>query len=273
MEWYHAHPDGRREGPITRDELLALVPSGAVRPETLVWRPGLPDWVRLSESELGTTGTLPSGAEGGARAIGSGMCDECGRTCPETDLMPVGGVAVCPACKDRAVAKLRGGIPIGQGRWHDRKQLVLQDGQSLADLCIRCGNEAVCRPIKRTYHWHSPVLYILLLLSPIIYIIAALIVQRRMVLQLGLCPRCRKKRRLKLACGWLAFFASMGMTVAGGARDSGAMMLIGGLVWVGSLFWLVLAARLLVPARIQPPYGWFNGAPASVLERFPEWRP
>ena len=43
MDWYYAR--GReRIGPLSQADLEALVTSGDIGPDTLVWHPGLPDW-------------------------------------------------------------------------------------------------------------------------------------------------------------------------------------------------------------------------------------
>jgi uncharacterized RDD family membrane protein YckC len=49
MNWFYA--DGsQQKGPVSEVDLAALVRQGAVKPETLIWREGLPDWQPLSVS-------------------------------------------------------------------------------------------------------------------------------------------------------------------------------------------------------------------------------
>ncbi len=43
MDWYYNF-NGQRTGPVSDAELEQLVVSGVVRPETLVWHAGLPEW-------------------------------------------------------------------------------------------------------------------------------------------------------------------------------------------------------------------------------------
>ena len=44
IEWYYSHGD-KQSGPISAAELRQLVASGALRPDDLVWREGMADWV------------------------------------------------------------------------------------------------------------------------------------------------------------------------------------------------------------------------------------
>lgn len=44
--WYYAK-DNQQAGPIGEAELIALVQSGQLRPETLVWTDGMPQWAAL----------------------------------------------------------------------------------------------------------------------------------------------------------------------------------------------------------------------------------
>lgn len=60
MGWWYADGDQRR-GPLTEFEFDVLVENGTVRPSTLVWRDGLPEWV--SYGQLATPGIpVKSGA-------------------------------------------------------------------------------------------------------------------------------------------------------------------------------------------------------------------
>jgi len=49
--WYFAE-NGDRKGPVTQEEMNALIGSGKVGPATLVWQEGLEDWVPITETEL-----------------------------------------------------------------------------------------------------------------------------------------------------------------------------------------------------------------------------
>jgi uncharacterized membrane protein YhaH (DUF805 family) len=59
--WYYAAGQDQR-GPLTTDQLSALVRSGTVSGDTYVWMPALPDWMPLSQTELAPLLARPSAA-------------------------------------------------------------------------------------------------------------------------------------------------------------------------------------------------------------------
>lgn len=56
MGWWYVEGDQRR-GPFTESEFSVLTDNGAVRPGTLVWRDGMPEWTRYEQLIL--TGQTP----------------------------------------------------------------------------------------------------------------------------------------------------------------------------------------------------------------------
>ncbi len=48
MEWYYAEGDEQR-GPLSENELIALVEQGVIRSDTLVWNNGMADWLPYGE--------------------------------------------------------------------------------------------------------------------------------------------------------------------------------------------------------------------------------
>jgi len=56
--WFHATPDGGRNGPMRADDLLRLFQAGRIHGATPVWREGMADWVPLAS--VATTLGLPA---------------------------------------------------------------------------------------------------------------------------------------------------------------------------------------------------------------------
>lgn len=46
-QWYHGD-QGRQQGPVSEEEMRAMIAAGQVGPQTMVWREGLPAWQPLS---------------------------------------------------------------------------------------------------------------------------------------------------------------------------------------------------------------------------------
>ena len=58
-QWYYSDTQRNRLGPVSAEEMATLHRAGALLPETLVWREGLPDWVawRTIQTEIVPPGT------------------------------------------------------------------------------------------------------------------------------------------------------------------------------------------------------------------------
>jgi len=92
-EWFYAQ-EKQRFGPVSAVELKALAEAGKLRPEDLVWREGMDDWVPArrvkglfeAESPIAPAGSGPSGAAADASAIPSDV--PTGAAVVETHFLP-----------------------------------------------------------------------------------------------------------------------------------------------------------------------------------------
>lgn len=156
----------------------------------------------------------------------------------------------------------------------DGNVLIVQRGQESLlpkDSCIKCGAPAT-KVLKRNSAWHHPAYYALILISPLVYIIAAVIAQKRMKLECGLCLRHTKKRFNILMATWGCLLAAL-LVAAGG----GAIGLDDSVRWIGVatlllafLILAVIASRLvLLPKKITKTAGAFTGAGEDFLANIP----
>jgi hypothetical protein len=60
MNWYYALGD-QRQGPISDADLDALIATGKVTENTLVWREGMPNWAPLKEARPAAAADVPPG--------------------------------------------------------------------------------------------------------------------------------------------------------------------------------------------------------------------
>jgi len=58
---WHYMKDGAQTGPASADEIKALIASGVIKGDTLVWREGLPSWVAIS-TQADFSGVIPPAA-------------------------------------------------------------------------------------------------------------------------------------------------------------------------------------------------------------------
>ena len=106
MNWYYVEA-GRQAGPVDEAGLSALVASGKIRADTLVWREGMANWQAYHEIQPSIPGA--PAASGGSSA-GEAVCAECGGVFPASDTVVIGGSPVCANCKPVFMQKMREGV-------------------------------------------------------------------------------------------------------------------------------------------------------------------
>lgn len=100
MIWHYIE-NGRQAGPVDQATFDTMVSAGQIKPETQVWRDGMPNWAPYGS--LASSGALAS-------AGSATTCAECGNVFPAEDLVQIGDRAICAACKPIAVQKLKEGV-------------------------------------------------------------------------------------------------------------------------------------------------------------------
>lgn len=100
MDWYYAE-SGRQVGPVDDASFENLVGAGLVRPDTLVWRAGMANW--MPYQSVHDTSAVAPGAP-------TRFCSECGRPFPDDELVAFGNALVCAECKPVFTQKLVEGV-------------------------------------------------------------------------------------------------------------------------------------------------------------------
>lgn len=102
--WYYLR-DEKKEGPVEDAQFARLLDAGEVRPSTLIWREGMPDWrpyreVRLQEL---SGSSLPPKTE-------MVQCDVSGQMVEKSTAIRLNGNWVSAKCKPIALKRLRAGV-------------------------------------------------------------------------------------------------------------------------------------------------------------------
>lgn len=163
---------------------------------------------------------------------------------------------------------------LGYGVWQDGELLVVAQGARLpTHMCVKCGGVAGGPPEQRTLRWHEPWIGLVALLSPLIYVIVALIVTKSFKVAFGLCAACRARHHTKLYVGWgllaatvLCVALDIAVARVGLVALGGVVLLLVGVVWLA-------VARLLVPDRIDERYARIKGSAPAFRALFPPARP
>ena len=110
MNWYYAEA-GQQNGPFDDAGIDALVASGKITPETLVWREGMANWQYYRDARGG--GLRVAGASPQEGGGGEAVCAECNGVFPINDTIQIGAARVCANCKPVFVQKMREGMEVG----------------------------------------------------------------------------------------------------------------------------------------------------------------
>lgn len=157
----------------------------------------------------------------------------------------------------------------------DGKQLVVKRGhesQVPTSSCVKCGAASV-KTVKKGYYWHHPLVFALLLVSPVIYIIAAFIVRKTMRIECGLCDRHAQRRTRLILGGWGCFVTSIVLAVAAASELSSPGLLWAGfgvLLLTGLILVVAVSRAVLLPKKITSEFGCLSGAGEEYLAQLPE---
>lgn len=150
-------------------------------------------------------------------------------------------------------------------------------GVALPSVCVKCGSPST-RSVDKTFYWHSPLIYLyLLVFFPLGYIIAALMVRKRIELSVPFCQTHGTRRRnLLLVSGllpltsfilsWGLYWAGMDKGVAAGAAILFPLTFVAGLI-LAAIFW-----NPIRPKRIDEVCGVFTGCSETFLRNLPVYR-
>ena len=140
---------------------------------------------------------------------------------------------------------------VHEGCRRDGDAIYVPRGVDLPPRCIRC-NAPVATPIKRrTLYWHSPLLYLVILVNLLVYAIVALVVRKRVEVSPALCGSHARARRRDLVLGFgVMATAVVGVFVALSNEQGGAAG-IAGLVAFVAMIVTALRSRLVRATRID----------------------
>lgn len=166
------------------------------------------------------------------------------------------------------------------GVWRDGNLLVMSKDAVLPDRCLKCNTPAGGYKLKRNLSWHHP-FYFALVVSPLIYLIVALIVRKTAKVLIPVCDhhRRRRTRGIIVAC-LLTVLGVMTMvsgiaSLRGIAQGSGAYVgyfLFGGLgVILGGLIYAIRCEVVALPKRIDTRFVWLKNVDPGFLAALPPW--
>jgi hypothetical protein len=162
------------------------------------------------------------------------------------------------------------------GLWRQGNLLVMHKMAPLPDICLK-SNQPAQRRLKRSMHWHHPAIYIAVLISPLIYIILALCLQKTATIHIGLSDEWYVRRQMRMLIAWgtvLIGAILFGLAMLIGDQAEGVAVALGMsafLLPLGGLIYGLIACRLVTPQRITDQYVFIKGVHPDFLNRLEPW--
>jgi hypothetical protein len=141
----------------------------------------------------------------------------------------------------------------------------------LPPFCVKCGAPANGKPVVKTFSWHHPALYLVILVGLLIYVIVALIVRKSVKLSVPLCARHAQKRSTAVTLSWVIPLIGIAdaFILPNLGVDGGVVALICiACVLAGAVIWAVVGYPIR-PRYIDQYSAVFTGVCEDYLRQFP----
>jgi hypothetical protein len=259
--WYYTL-DQKRFGPLTDSELDRLLAEKVITPETLAWKEGQAEWQPLGLVRAASP-----------QAVSALVCEVCGKSTTVSDLIEINGLKVCAVCKPVALQQLLEGAAPQQkaSAWREGKKVVTYDGTHLPVRCLKCNGAVTPPPLKRKLFWHTPYLYLLIFVNLLLYALVSLVVRKKAVIHVSLCPTHRRKRKNFIIGSWLGILLSFILIGMGVSWNHTWLVVAGFVIIPVALIAGTMVSRVVVTTRIKNQTVWFKGADPAFLASLPPW--
>jgi hypothetical protein len=187
---------------------------------------------------------------------------------PRADVRPERGPDYLPG------SKFSGAV----GAWREGDLLLMSEGASLPDNCVKCDEPAEGYLLKRNLQWHHPAVYLLILIHLLLYIIVALIVRKRVKVYIPVCEAHRRRRVNAIITAWTLVVSSIAVPILIGVNSQawfaesgsgvvGVTSIVGVVVFIAAAMYGALVGRVVAVKRIEEKYAWIRGVCPEFLAR------
>lgn len=150
--------------------------------------------------------------------------------------------------------------------YREGELLVVPAGSSLPSNCVKCGAPTSDK-LTKTFHWHSPWLYVLIFAGVIFYFIVALVVRKKVKLEVPLCgAHLTWRTRMNITGAALLIAAAVASLLLSALEvDGGWVALIGVVLALSGLIVLAMVGGSFCAVYIDENYAKFKGACEQFL--------
>jgi hypothetical protein len=141
----------------------------------------------------------------------------------------------------------------------------------LPPSCVKCGAPATGKPVEKNFYWHHPAIYLVILISPLVYVIVAFAVRKTVRVAVPLCAEHARKRGICVTLAWVLPLVGVAdafilprFNVDPALIAAVAVLL----VLSGAVIWAVVSNPIR-PRSIDAFRAEFSGFCEVFLEQFP----
>ena len=169
------------------------------------------------------------------------------------------------------MSSFAGGLESAPVPYREGDILVVPTGCTLPPKCMKCNAPVDGAFLKKTFRWHTPWLYVLVFFGLILYMIVALIVQKKSRMEIPLCPKHRSWRTRMHIVGSILLVAWIpALLLLNGLDVDGATtaLLCVGIAFAG-LVVLGIVGMSIAPIYIDEMHTELKGASEEFLDSLP----
>lgn len=157
-----------------------------------------------------------------------------------------------------------------KGVWRDGKDLVTVQGALLPSRCVKCNAPGTPgKPVQ--LWWHHGGYYLFVFLSPIIYIIVALIARNGAVVSPALCEEHKKRRTQANLIGWLGSIGSIFLCLFFASVGQGVLALMSVAGFITCVVIAMSRGRVVTAKRINKVHVRMGGCGEEFLDSLPQF--
>jgi hypothetical protein len=155
--------------------------------------------------------------------------------------------------------------------WRSNSTLVMTKQAMFPGRCVKC-NAYTDERLKRKLTWHHPALYLLVLVSILVYFIVALVVRKSATVDVGFCPEHLAARKKNLAITWALGLLSLGSLILAAMLEDMTFVFVSLAFLLATVIVGIITLRVVAPTKIDDHLVWLKGVNPDYLQQFPEWR-
>jgi hypothetical protein len=156
-----------------------------------------------------------------------------------------------------------------KGVWRDGKDLVTLQNALLPPRCVKCNEPGTAGKKPVQLWWHHGAIYLFVLLSPIVYLIVALIARKGAVVTPSLCNVHKNQRTQANLIAWIGSLGTFILCIYFASVGQGALALMSVAGFITCIAIGLIRGRTLTAKRIDKVHVRMGGCGEDFLDSLP----